>query len=160
MIFRGDGLVKSFFLLPLFYFFHIFIYLCCECGDSPFSYFVLGLLFFRLNGYFTSSSRPQMNRRVSHTSGRTDDDIYLPAGVSPMSARLFLYLFFLFFFSSKERKYPIPIVVVYVLLTSLFIESGAFFGFIFLVCCTISKKKKKKKGKSRYKSRTKMCVRI
>jgi hypothetical protein len=74
--------------------------------DSPFSYFVLGLLFFfRLNGYFTSSSRPQMNRRVSHTSGRTDDDIYLPAGVSPMSARLFLYLFFLFF-SSKERKIP------------------------------------------------------
>jgi hypothetical protein len=75
--------------------------------DSPFSYFVLGLLFFfRLNGYFTSSSRPQMNRRVSHTSGRTDDDIYLPAGVSPMSARLFLYLFFKFFFSSKERKIP------------------------------------------------------
>ena len=72
--------------------------------------------------------------------------------------RLFLDFFFIFFFQ-REEKYPIPIVVVHVLLTSLFIESGAFFGFIFWLVAP-SRKRKGKKGKSRYKSRTKMCVRI
>ena len=62
---------------------------------------------------------------------------------SPCS-RLFLYFFFIFFFQ-REEKYPIPIVVVHVLLTSLFIESGAFFGFIFWLVAPSRKRKRKKK---------------
>lgn len=146
MIFRGDGLVKSFFLLPLFYFFHIFIYLCCcECGDSPFSYFVLGLLFFSFEWlfhfFFKATNEPP---RVSYI--RPYRWRHLSPGWSlPPCPRAYFFTFFFYFFLPKRERYPIPIVVVYVLLTSLFIESGAFFGFIFWLVAPSRKRKRKKK---------------
>jgi hypothetical protein len=65
---------------------------------------------------------------------------------SPPCPRAYFFTFFLnFFFLPKRERYPIPIVVVYVLLTSLFIESGAFFGFIFWLVAPSRKRKRKKK---------------
>lgn len=78
---------------------------------------------------------------------------------SPPCPRAYFFTFFLFF-SSKERKIP-NTHRRRVCSFNFFIHwEWRLFWFYFLACCTISKKKKKKKGKSRYKSRTKMCVRI